>query len=150
MCRYAFLQEMLIWSLNLFWTLAKIILCNSDETGFQSHCPSLMLGIAIRCIQHSQAMLEPRVCDLAYSFFHFTMYSYTCTSVSQLGGPFFMKHKCPSGAKFKRIAYKQWIIHSQVETTEQSLVIIKQMVNKILRRLSDMKTSSLTLTSWPI
>ena len=41
-CRYAFSQEMLIWSflrntLYPFWTLAKIILCNSDETGF--YCP---------------------------------------------------------------------------------------------------------------
>ena len=41
-----------------FWILAKIILLNSDETGFLSDCPSLMLGIAIHCIQHSQAMLE--------------------------------------------------------------------------------------------
>ena len=29
-----------------------------------------MLGIAIRCIQHSQAMLERRVRELAHSFFH--------------------------------------------------------------------------------
>ena len=34
-------------NLYSFWTLAKIILCNSDETGFLSDCPSLMLGIAI-------------------------------------------------------------------------------------------------------
>ena len=33
-----------------------------------------MLGIAIHCIQHSQAMLEHWVCELAHSFFHlFTM-----------------------------------------------------------------------------
>ena len=31
-----------------------------------------MLGIAIHCIQHSQAMLERGVCELAHSFFHFT------------------------------------------------------------------------------
>ena len=31
---------------------------NSVETGFQSDCPSLMHGIAIRCIQHSQTMFE--------------------------------------------------------------------------------------------
>ena len=54
-----------------FWTLAKIILCNSDETCFLSDCPSLMLGIDIRCIQHSQAMLECGVCALAHSFFHY-------------------------------------------------------------------------------
>ena len=30
-----------------------------------------MLGIAIHCIQHSQAMLECGVCELAHSFFHF-------------------------------------------------------------------------------
>ena len=29
-----------------------------------------MLGIAICCIQHSQAMLERGVCELAHSFFH--------------------------------------------------------------------------------
>ena len=29
-----------------------------------------MLGIAIHCIQHSQAMLERGVCELAHSFFH--------------------------------------------------------------------------------
>ena len=52
-----------------FWTVAKIILCISDETGFLSDCPLLMLGIAIRCIQHSQAMLEHGVCELAHSFF---------------------------------------------------------------------------------
>ena len=40
---------------------------------FLSDCPSLMLGIAIHCIQHSQAMLERGVCELAHSFFHFTM-----------------------------------------------------------------------------
>ena len=30
-----------------------------------------MLGIAIHCIQHSQAILERGVCELAHSFFHF-------------------------------------------------------------------------------
>ena len=59
MCRYAFLQEMLIWS---FWGAINIpFLCD---------CLSLMLGIAIHCIQHSQAMLERGVCELAHSFFH--------------------------------------------------------------------------------
>ena len=70
---HSFLQEMLIWSFlrgNSFWTLDKIILYNLDETGFLSHCPSLMLGIAISCIQHFQAMLERGVCELAHSFFH--------------------------------------------------------------------------------
>ena len=43
---------------------------NYFETGFVSDCPSLMLGIAIRCIQHFQAMLERGVCELAHSFFH--------------------------------------------------------------------------------
>ena len=38
---------------------------------FLSDCPSPMLGIAIHCIQHSQAMLECGVCELAHSFFHF-------------------------------------------------------------------------------
>ena len=37
---------------------------------FLSDCLSLMLGIAIHCIQHSQAMLERGVCELAHSFFH--------------------------------------------------------------------------------
>ena len=37
---------------------------------FLSDCPPLMLGIAIHCIQHSQAMLERGVCELAHSFFH--------------------------------------------------------------------------------
>ena len=37
---------------------------------FLSDCPSLMLVIAIHCIQHSQAMLERGVCELAHSFFH--------------------------------------------------------------------------------
>ena len=37
---------------------------------FLSDCPSLMLGIAIHCIQPSQAMLERGVCELAHSFFH--------------------------------------------------------------------------------
>ena len=30
-----------------------------------------MLGIAIHCIQYSQAMLERGVCELAHSFFHY-------------------------------------------------------------------------------
>ena len=30
-----------------------------------------MLGIAIHCIQHSQAMVEHGVCELAHSFFHY-------------------------------------------------------------------------------
>ena len=37
---------------------------------FLSDCPSLILGISIHCIQHSQAMLERGVCELAHSFFH--------------------------------------------------------------------------------
>ena len=60
MCIYAFLQEMLIWS---FWGAIYI--------PFLSDWQSLMLGIAIHCIQHSQAMLERGVCELAHSFFHF-------------------------------------------------------------------------------
>ena len=43
---------------------------------FLSDCPSLMLGIAIHCIQHSQAMLERGVCELAHSFFHWCNYTY--------------------------------------------------------------------------
>ena len=39
---------------------------------FLSDCPSLMLGSAIHCIQHSQAMLERGVCEFAHSFFHLT------------------------------------------------------------------------------
>ena len=54
-----FLQEMLIWS---FWGAIYI--------PFLSDCPWLKLGIAIHCIQHSQAMLERGVCELAHSFFH--------------------------------------------------------------------------------
>ena len=34
-----------------------------------------MLGIAIHCIQHSQAMMERGVCDLAHSFFHYFIHS---------------------------------------------------------------------------
>ena len=37
---------------------------------FLSNCPSLMLGIAVHCIQPSQAVLERGVCELAHSFFH--------------------------------------------------------------------------------
>ena len=48
----------LIWS---FWGAIYI--------PFLSHCQSLMLGIAIHYIQHSQAMLERGVCELAHSFF---------------------------------------------------------------------------------
>ena len=40
------------------------------KSPFLSDCPSLMLGIAIHCIQLSQAMLERGVCELAHSFFH--------------------------------------------------------------------------------
>ena len=47
------------------------------KSHFLSDCPSLMLGIAIHCIQHSQAMLERGVCELAHSFFHFSC-SWTC------------------------------------------------------------------------
>ena len=43
-----------------------------------SDCPSLMLGIAIHCIQHSRAMLERGVCELAHSFFHCIKFT-TCT-----------------------------------------------------------------------
>ena len=74
MCRYDFFftgtlifKEQFIYLLNL----AKIILCNSDETGFLFDCPSLMLRIVIRCIQHSQAIVERDVCEPAHSFFHF-------------------------------------------------------------------------------
>ena len=122
MCRYAYLQEILIpffFFLNYFLfelrNLTKlkdttetvgqhtssetaqqncVILCSYEGhnvqicifTGnadlifeeqfispFLSDCQSLpvMLGIAIHFIQHSQAMLERGVCELAHSFFHF-------------------------------------------------------------------------------
>ena len=51
-----------------FWSLAKIILCNSVETSSRSDCPSLMLGIAICCIQHSQAWSVEYVSLLTLSF----------------------------------------------------------------------------------
>ena len=37
---------------------------------WQSDCPSQMHDIAIHYMQHCQAMLELRVCELAHSFFH--------------------------------------------------------------------------------
>ena len=67
MCRCAFLQEMLIWSV---WGAIYI--------PFFVRLPVIMLGIAIHCIQHSQAMLERRVCELAHSFFHHTLRLLTC------------------------------------------------------------------------
>ena len=60
MCRCAFLQEILVDPFE-----------EQFISPFLSDCPSLMLGIAIHCIQHSQAMFERGVCELAYSFFHF-------------------------------------------------------------------------------
>ena len=49
-----------------------------------SDSPSLMLGIAIRCIQHSQAILKRGVCKLAHSFFLFLkiVYSNIGTNIS--------------------------------------------------------------------
>ena len=72
-CIFTGNADLIFFRSNLypFLTLAKIILCNSDETGFLSDCLSLKLGIAIRCIQHSQAMLERDLCKPAHSFFHF-------------------------------------------------------------------------------
>ena len=66
-CWFDLFKEQFISLLNF----DQIILCNSNETGFLSDCPSLILGIAIRCIQHSQATLERGVCEFAHSFFHF-------------------------------------------------------------------------------
>ena len=60
MCRCAFLQEMLVDPFE-----------EQFISPFLSDCPSLILGIAIHCIQHSQAMLERGVCELAHSFFHY-------------------------------------------------------------------------------
>ena len=68
-----------------FCTLAKIMLCNSDETDFLLDCPPLMLEIAIRCIQHSQAMLERGVCKFFLSLFLslFNKNSIVCTVYKQ-------------------------------------------------------------------
>ena len=60
MCRCAFLQEMLVDPFE-----------EQFISPFLSDCPSLMLGIAFHSIQHSQAMLERGVCELAHSFFHY-------------------------------------------------------------------------------
>ena len=50
-----------------------------------SDCPSLMLGIAIHCIQHSQAMLKRGVCELAHSFFHssFGVFKHWCSLIAK-------------------------------------------------------------------
>ena len=42
-----------------FWTLAKIILFNSDETGFLSDCLLLMLGIAIHWAIFEKKIVSP-------------------------------------------------------------------------------------------
>ena len=60
MCRCAFLQEMLVDPFE-----------EQFISPFLSDCPSLMLGIAFHSIQHSHAMLERGVCELAHSFFHY-------------------------------------------------------------------------------
>ena len=60
MCRCAFLQEMLVDPFE-----------EQFISPFLSDYPSLMLGIAIHCKEHSQAMLERGVCEIAHSFFHF-------------------------------------------------------------------------------
>ena len=58
------------------FVVMKDIMCRFDPfeeqfiSPFLSDCPSLMLGSAIHCIPHSQAMLEYGVCELADSFFH--------------------------------------------------------------------------------
>ena len=62
MCRYAFLQEMLIYSFEgaiyIHFELWPKLFCARTlmKLIFLSDC--LSLGFAIRCIQHSQAMLE--------------------------------------------------------------------------------------------
>ena len=77
MCRYAFLQEMLIWTFKKQFKKQFIFHLNFGQHYFVQfrwnwfsvqYCPSLMLGIAICCIQLS--FLEPGVCELAHSFFH--------------------------------------------------------------------------------
>ena len=56
--------------LNLeIWPTLKILLKTVRQRN-STDCPSLMLGIAIRCMQHSKTMLERGVCELAHSFFH--------------------------------------------------------------------------------
>ena len=64
-CRFDLFKEQII----SLWTLAKIF-CATQMKLVLSDCSSLMFGIAIRCIQHSQAMLERGLCELAHSFFH--------------------------------------------------------------------------------
>ena len=47
-----------------------------------------MLGIAIHCIQHSQAMLEHWVCELAHSFCQFSLkiiYIFFWTEFGRIG-----------------------------------------------------------------
>ena len=61
MFRYAFFQEMLIWS---FWGAIYIPFFVRLPVPYAWNCHSLY-------IQHSQAMLERGVCELAHSFFHF-------------------------------------------------------------------------------
>ena len=41
------------------------------DYGFLSDCPSLLHGIDICYVQHSQAILECAVCEPAHSFFHY-------------------------------------------------------------------------------
>lgn len=41
------------------------------DYNFIFNCPSLIHGIAICHVQHSQGMLECSVCELAHSLFHF-------------------------------------------------------------------------------
>ena len=43
---------------------------NADLILLRSNLNPLFCPIAIHCIQHSQAMLERGVCELAHSFFH--------------------------------------------------------------------------------
>ena len=80
---------------------------------FLSDCPSLMLGIAIHCIQPSQAMLESGVCELAHSFFHFLIEwdYYLYLGLSRSEGRDISLLTCYQGIFFSQIIKRQFFCY---------------------------------------
>ena len=79
---YTFSHKMLIWSFQgaiyILFELCQIYFVQLRWNWF-----SVWLEIDIRCIQHSQAMLERGVCELAHSFFHSACFFCYMVNVSQ-------------------------------------------------------------------
>ena len=113
-----------IW-IKLITLMFKVSIVFNFMNDFLSDCPSLMHGIAIRYVQHCQAMLECGVCELAHFSFIPSVLKHWKHVVWSLDFDIYVRQDT-----FLAFAIKDVPLHTNLSKTRQHLLVLDRS-NKI-------------------